>query len=40
MKMDDLVVKYHMRTGNNWGTGIVIVNDDNQVLMELRNDKV
>lgn len=36
--MSDLVTRYPMRTGNNWGTGVLIVNKNNELLMCKRTD--
>jgi 8-oxo-dGTP diphosphatase len=36
--MDDIVTKYSMRTGNNWGTGIILINKEGKTLVGLRTD--
>lgn len=36
--MEDMVTKFTMKTGNNWGTGVVIATDDGKILLGLRKD--
>ena len=36
--MENIVTKYPMKTGNNWGTGILLFNEEGKVLTGLRTD--
>lgn len=36
--MQDIVTRFTMKSGNNWGTGIVISTDDGKILLGLRKD--
>lgn len=33
-----MITKFTMKTGNNWGTGIVVATDDGKILLGLRKD--